>query len=563
MSTPDAIRGYGPPGTGKTHRGTAWIEQLVKEGADPSRIAFVSFTNAACDEARTRVCKRLDLFDYELGFCRTLHALCKQAMRVGEDGREWLAEGKLLREFVDQHDYQLIASRRGSTEDMDEMVSSAGQDAVLRAIWDFGRSRLVFDAAAAWDAFERYDPETLNRVDYQRYLQFVRDYEEWKRTYHGFDAIYDYIDLLRLVVERPTSLPVSIAVIDEAQDMTPLLWAAADVLFSTAEQRACLGDDDQAIYGYQGASPELFNGRSASRVIQLHQSHRLPEAVWALAQRVIRRNTNRVEKNFRPVTREIVQSREGREAEPVEIHGETARVNGLHELNLNNNETWKLLVRNWAHAAHIEAELEDAGIPYRIQGGQRYSPWSDRGPLRAVRVFHSLSEGASVKIGDMAPLLDKTRAETKDKPGAWQYGQKARIKDRIEADGDAPVNLMDLPHLGLTQWGFDCIVKRDLELFAGGISDRDLKAYRRAQECRTTHLDPDRVSVSSIHQVKGQDADNIAAVMTCSRAPYKNLDRYDRREEETRLAYVAITRAKKRFFAIDQQYDFPYDVFGV
>lgn len=561
--TPFSIRGYGPPGTGKTYRGTAWIQQQVQAGADPQGVAFVSFTNAACDEARRRVCTALDLFDYELGYCATLHALCKRALRIGEDGREWLAEGKLLREFADQSDYSLMASRRASSEDMDEVISSGGQDAILRTIWDFGRSRLIFDAAAAWSAFEAYDPETLNRVDYGRYLSFVADYEEWKKTYYGFDRIYDYTDLLRLAWEQKVSLPVSIAVIDEAQDMTPLLWAVSDVLFANAEERACLGDDDQAIYGYQGANPELFNGRSAARVVQLHQSRRLPRAVFELAQRVIRQNRNRVEKDFAPVSADIVAQREGRAAESIEVEGEARRVNGVHELDLTNSETWMLLVRNWAHAAHIEAELEDAGVPYRIQGGSRYSPWSDRGPLRAVRTFYSLGEGEQVRISEMAPLLDKTRAETKEKPGAWKYGQKARISELIEADGSTRVSLADLPNLGLTAWGFDCFVRRTLDLFAGGISDRDLKAYRRAQECRTTHLDPDAVSISSIHQVKGQEADNVAALMSCTRSPYRNLERADRREEEIRLSYVAITRAKRRFFAIDQQFDFPFDVFGL
>lgn len=564
----DAVRCYGPPGTGKTYRGTRWIEHLVREGADPARVAFVSFTNSACDEARRRVCDALDLYDYEMGYCATLHALCKRALSIGGYGEEWLADGKLLREFADQYDYDLIPSaRRAASEDMDEVAAAGGQDALLLAIWEFGRQRLIFDAVGAWEAFEAYDPDTLGRVDYRRYLQFVADYEGWKPGgTTGFKRLYDYTDLLREMVEHPAPIPVSVAVVDEAQDMTPLLWAAADALFSGADYRACLGDDDQAIYGYQGAAPELFNARSAERVVQLGQSRRLPRAVWELAQRVIQQNRNRVDKHFEPVTEEILAERSGERAKDgSDLKGFTSRVSGYHRLPLGNGESWMLLVRNWCHSKDVATELEDLGIPYHIAGGKLYSPWSEKGPLRAVKAIYALSNGERITLGELAPLLDKTRAEQKssETAGAWQYGQKARIKERIDADPGEKVSLMDLPQLGLTEWGFDRIATRDLELLSRDLSPRDLKAYRQAQKRGTWGLDPRQVMISSIHGVKGQEAENVAALATCTYAPARNLDREDRREEEIRLAYVGITRALRRFYVVDQQLGQPYEVWGI
>lgn len=539
---PYHVRGYGPPGTGKTTRATAWIEYQVQQGADPAGIAFVSFTNAACDEARRRVSEKLGLYDYEVQHCATLHALCKRALRIGNE-REWLAEGKLLQEFAESYDYDLGRSRKAASEDMDELQSTGGDDAVLLAIWSFGRNRLIWDADAAWCAFEEYDPWTAGRVEYARFIQFVEDYESWKRI--GF--LRDYTDLLRGVVENPRALPVSVVVVDEAQDMTPLLWAAADVLFAGAEALACIGDDDQAIYGYQGAAPELFNAREAARVIQLHQSWRLPRRVHELAQAVIRQNRNRVDKHFLP---------------RAAGEGYVGRIRGLQQLDLTNGESWFILVRNWAFVPSLTKGLEESGIPYRVKAEAYYSPWSDRGPLRAVKAIYALSDGEAIPLGDLKPLLDKTRAETRSVPGAWLYGQKSKIATLMESDPGQRVRLTDLPHLGLTEWGFERIARRDLELLRNGVSDRDLTAYQAAQR-RGTFGPEYPIWVSTLHGVKGQEADNVAALMSCTAAPMRALERPDRREEEIRLAYVGITRAKERFYGVEEDLGYPYEVFGL
>jgi DNA helicase-2/ATP-dependent DNA helicase PcrA len=531
-------------------------------------MAFSSFTNAACDEARSRLCKTLGLYDYEVPYCGTIHSLAKRALGIGTDGRDWLAAGKKLKEFGDSYDYDLMPAKKAAAEDMDEIQKQGGQDAILATIWEVGRNRLKTTAAGAWDAFDAYDPDTLQRVERPRFLQFVEEYEEWKHVAGGYNRLYDFTDLLQAVLDAPerAALPVSCAVIDEAQDMTPLLWRAADILFDYAEHRACLGDDDQAIFGYQGASPELFNSRAAERVVLLHQSRRLPRAVLELAQRVIQQNRDRVAKDFRPVTLDIVRERHPDDATfcpKRELDGHVGRVRGLRELDLLNGESWFVLVRNWAHVPAMVNELETAGIPYAVGGGQYYSPWAEKGPLRAVRTLYALSDGDQVTLSALGALMDRSSTATKDRPGAWAYGQKVRIQERIDTTPDEKVGLADLPHLGLTEWGFDRIVTRDLEILRGGISDRDLTAYSAAQD-RGTWMQEPRVLVSTIHGVKGQEADNVAALMTCTGAPQKNLNRPDRREEEIRLAYVAITRARKAFYGVEGMgQGYPYEIFGV
>lgn len=558
----DTVKAYGPPGTGKTYTACEWVARQVAQGADPDGIAFVSFTNAACDEARGRLAARLDLLDYELDHCATLHALCRRALRI--EGRDWLAECAWLKTFAEAHDYELQATRKAATEDLDEVQSTGGQDAILLAVWNWGRARLITEPDRAYQAYCEYDPEGADRVPYRRFTHFVRDYEAAKQM--AFRK--DYTDLLLLAVKDARPLPVSVVVVDEAQDMSPLLWAAADRLFAHAPARACLADDDQAIYSYQGAAPELFNNRPAEKVAQLHQSRRLPSRIVEHSSRIIRQNRNRMDKQLLPVTAEIVQSRRDRPegaAQASEMEGSLARVGSLGQCDLTNGESWMVLLRNWAFTGEVCAELEAMGIPYRVQGEAYYSPWNDRGPLRAAKAIYALSEpDGRIGMGALAALIDKTRTETKERPGAWVYGAKTRLKEFMDRDLTARVGLMDLPALGLTPWGFDRIVLRDLALLEGSISNRDLETYAASQRRGTWGQEP-RVVVSTIHGVKGQEADNVVAVMSCTLMPLRNLDRADRREEEIRLAYVGMTRARQRFFGLaqDRGFGYPYEIFGV
>lgn len=558
----DTVKAYGPPGTGKTHTATEWIARQVQEGARPEAVAFVSFTKAACEEARSRLAGRLDLYPWELEYCATIHALCLRQLAVS--GRDWLAEGARLKGFAELGGWDLVAKKRHPmTDDLDEISESQGADAPLLEVWNFGRARRIDDPDAAFRAYEEYDPDGGLRIDYRRFLQFVHEYEGWKQA----SFLKDFTDILIEAVRMGRPLAASVAVVDEAQDMTPLLWAAADVLFAETPIRACLADDDQSIYTFQGASPELFNERPAAAVHQLRQSRRLPRRIAEHAARVIGQNRNRVPKELRPVTPEIIRARADRPEGPAtqaELEGSVARIAGLSQVDLHNGQTWMLLCRNWLFVPEVVRWLEDEGIPYRVPGDY-YSPWSDKGPLKAARAMYALSvPDGKITGAELAALVDKTRTETKHTPGAWQHGAKARLSRWIEENPGGAVSLLDLAALGLTEWAFERIALRDLGLLQGGISDRDLGAYQAAQRRGTWDQAP-RVLVSTIHGVKGQEADNVVALASATRMPVRNLDHPERREEEIRLAYVAITRARQRFFCLEplDNWGLPYEVFGV
>lgn len=512
---------YGPPGTGKTTSGIDWVARQVEDGCDPYRVGFVSFTNVACNVARERLANRLQMAPESFPYCRTLHSCAKQALGVGGD--EWNQSAR-LKKFGEEYGYDLIPSKRpGGDDDLEEMQASAGEDGPLLAIWDYGRNRLIRDPAAAFLAWEDLNPDSSGRIDYPRYLELVSDWERDKKI----SGRKDFTDLLLGVVDTDTWLPVSAVAVDEAQDLSPAQWAVAEKLFSGAERSACFADDDQAIFSFQGAEPDLFNSRKARERVLLERSYRLPQKICDLALRVIGQNQNRVAKVIRPK----------------EAVGEVREVNRLEDCDFDNGESWLILVRNWRFVAEIISGLESDGYPYRVPGGRYYSPWDEKGPYAAARTLMELASGREVTLHDLGILVGKSRAETTGKPGAWKYGSKGKLEKLATADPGGRVGLTELCELGLTDTGIAQILSADFSLLAG-VSGRDRDAFDNARKAGRFGK-PIQVRVTSIHGAKGDEAENVVLLEHCTRAPYRNLQDPDRCEEERRLMYVGVTRAEK------------------
>ena len=79
---------------------------------------------------------------------------------------------------------------------------------------------------------------------------------------------------------------------------------------------------------------------------------------------------------------------------------------GQRQLDFLGGESWFLLARNWALVGSAASWLEAAGIPYSIRGdAQIYSPWSDKGPLKAAKTVLSLSRGERVRASELGALI--------------------------------------------------------------------------------------------------------------------------------------------------------------
>lgn len=320
---------YGPPGTGKTTHLLTLLERLL-EKYSPDEIAFVSFTKKGSYEGRDRAIERFGLSEKDLPFFRTLHSL---AFRACGTARHNMMTPKYYRDFSKRMGMHFSGYY---TEDF----------------------RSDDDKYLFFDILYRNNPKACGRflqdMDMQK-LHFIR--HNYRRFREHFNLM-DYTDLLEHFISEKLSLPVRVAIIDEAQDLTTLQWQFVWSAFSRAEAVYIAGDDDQAIYQWSGADVDYFlNLRGESTV--LGHSYRLPRAVLDFSKRITDRIGRRVTKDFTP-----------RDGDPGAVEFFAA----LPEIRIKASESYMFLSRTNAYADIVGNYLQGLGVPYYRDGAPAWDP---------------------------------------------------------------------------------------------------------------------------------------------------------------------------------------------
>lgn len=369
----------GGPGTGKTHR---LVELVAGSGVDPARVAFVAFTRAAAEEARTRAAEALDLSPRRLPWFRTLHSLCfaRLGLRRGD-----VLEGEALRE---------LEALTGERE--------RGLDEGDAGAWDV-------DALARATGANGEEIARVRGLDAFAYRRAVAARQQFKED----RGLLDFTDMLERYQDNGSPLDVDLAIVDEAQDLTPLQWAVVARAFPTA-RLIIGGDDDQAIHTWAGATiAPLLNGAAGSRVETLAVSHRLPRAVHGLATGILEEITPRLEKPTVPADRDGM----------VEFYPNAGDV----PLQATSG-TWLLLARARYQLRELEALARAAGVPYAVRGRSGI----DRELLEAAAAYERDAPPAAPRWHDA--LTDFPLEAREYLLACRRGGEKLNVPPRVAID---------------------------------------------------------------------------------------------------------------------------------
>lgn len=365
-------------GTGKTRTLTARIAYLISEGVRPEHILAVTFTNKAAEEMRERVAHAVDGEKAKLVTVSTFHALC---VRILRQDIEKLGYKKNF-SIYDQGDATGLIRQiihRVSAKD-EKLEPGAAQSAISKA------KNLGIDAPAGdhetetlvGAVFGRYQRELkrLNAVDFDDLLllavQVLRDHEDVRAKWRGR---YHYL------------------MVDEFQDTNRLQLDLVRHLAAGDPPNVCVvGDDDQSIYGWRGA--DVSNILDFERhfpkptVIALEQNYRSTGHILDLANSLIRHNPRRRPKRL------WSSEGEGRKPQligaPDDREEALYAVSELHRLGHDQGIPWKqfaVLFRTNAQSRLVEEALRERAIPYRIVGGKSFF---DRREIKDVLAYLSL-----------------------------------------------------------------------------------------------------------------------------------------------------------------------------
>ena len=475
-------------GSGKTRVLTtrvAW--RGAEETADTDRTVAFTFTRQAASELRARL-RALDVDGSPL--IGTFHAVARRLM---------------IQDLTDRgRRVPVIANNRSSvmSSAMGDTARTGGVTDMLSAYdWMRTREESPLDAARSWRAAGRRLP-----VDDERFVSAVASYDEEKRR----RGVVDLDDFLVHVVERCTRdsrfaesvrFQLRHVLVDEAQDMNPLQWSFVRTIAGASPDLFLVGDPNQAIYGFNGASRALFDDLpgvdAPARIVALPSNYRCtPEvvsfAVGALARDGQHADATSVRSNG-PAVRLERCADESNELDAVERH--VRRLAGA----VQSYDGVAVLARVNALADQIRAHLASRGIPVRNQ--RQGGAWS-----QAVQTATSLT--------------------TRDALATWS-------SDVLDGDDYAA----DDPERSVAAH-----VRRFLDEHRNGSVDG-----RSFGSWLATSGDPDigsGVEVLTFHSAKGREWPAvIVAGAEKGLLPHSSARGHEARSEEARLAYVAFTRA--------------------
>ena len=362
-------------GSGKTRVITHKLALLIQSGVDPSAIAAITFTNKAAAEMRERTKKLIGKAAQKVTVC-TFHALGVRILR--QDG---VALGlKPQFSILDSDDVTSLLKDAGGTTD----AATARQWQWAISLWKNMGLNAAMAEAQAQDDNERITARIMAR------------YEERLSAYQSVD-FDDLIGLpLKLLQNHPEvrakwQEQISHWLVDEYQDTNATQYELLKLLAGERQCLTAVGDDDQSIYGWRGATLDNLKKLPADfprlRVVKLEQNYRSSRAILRAANNVIRPNPKLYPKTLfselgegDPV-RVVDADNEEHEAERVVARIQSLRAADGASSTASPRE-WRdfcVMYRANHQSRVLEKAFRKASIPYKVSGGQSFF---DRAEIR-------------------------------------------------------------------------------------------------------------------------------------------------------------------------------------
>ncbi|WP_048440925.1 ATP-dependent helicase [Caenimonas sp. SL110] len=364
-------------GSGKTRVITHKVARLIQAGLEANRIAAITFTNKAAAEMRERAKSLIGREAKQVMVC-TFHALGVRMLR--QDGAALGLKPQFS--ILDSDDVtSLLKDAGGST---DAKVARQWQWAI--SAW----KNMGLNAAQA-EAQAKDDNEKIT-------ARIMARYEERLTAYQSVD-FDDLIGLpLKLLQEHADvrekwQKQMGHVLVDEYQDTNATQYEVLKLLVGERGRFTAVGDDDQSIYGWRGATLDNLKRLPLDfpqlKVVKLEQNYRSTSAILRAANNVIGPNPKLFPKTLfselgegEPV-RIVDADNEEHEAERMVARIQSIRANGL-------GKDWKdfaVLYRANHQARVFEQALRKAAIPYKVSGGQSFF---DRAEIRDLCAWFRL-----------------------------------------------------------------------------------------------------------------------------------------------------------------------------
>jgi len=573
-------------GTGKTAALTARLAYLIRtRRAWPSEILCVTFTNRAAREMRHRVGQLIGDAVEGMPWLGTFHSICARMLRRHAE----LVGLKSNYTIIDTDDQLRLLKQLINDNDLDEKRWPARQLAGLIDRWkNRGLNPEDLDAAEN-EAYANGKGQKMYAA-YQARLKALNACDFGDLMLHMLNVFRRERDILESYQQR-----FKYVLVDEYQDTNAVQYLWLRLLAQTRKNICVVGDDDQSIYSWRGA--EVANilrfekDFPGAAVIRLEQNYRSTPQILAAASGLIAANSARLGKTLwteLPAGEKVrvigvwdapeEARRVGEEIERLEREGAPL-------------EQVAILVRAQYQTREFEDRFIQIGLNYRIVGGFRFYERAEiRDALAYLRVIaqpaddlaferihnqpkrglgakaleamhrHARATGmplaaAALQLADSDELPARSRATVANLMAGF-----LRWRDMAEA-----VTPSELLRTLLDETGYTAMLAAERSAESAGRQDNLVELGRAMEEYETLgdfleHVslvmdndaadETEKVTIMTIHAAKGLEFDHVflPGWEECVFPSQRSLDEggLAALEEERRLAYVAITRARRR-----------------
>ena len=573
-------------------KGGSEAEQLCSYGkVEPWRILAITFTNKAAAELKTRLAGKLGDIASDIWAC-TFHSACVRILR---------RDAELLGY---QSNFTIY-----DTDDTVSLIKKIEKDLDLDNK-EFSPKAIAGEISALKNlqvSPSEYEADARRSNDFRR-IRYAAVYSEYQKRTFSANAM-DFDDLISNTVKILNEYSEArqywqrrfkYILIDEYQDTNHLQYLLSSLLCGNGNL-CVVGDDDQSIYKFRGANIENIlsfeSEYKGCRTIRLEQNYRSTEHILSAANSVIRNNTGRKGKTLwtnngtgDPVCVSVVND-EREEAELV-----ASRI----LRSVDTGGSWNdnaILYRMNAQSNQFEYALKKRGIPYKVIGGMRFFDRSEIKDLLAYMcLISSLSDDLRLSriinvpargIGEKSLDLARTAAAESGRSifdvlvHAEDYPELKKLKPKFEAFTKLILDLKAFSETNSSDLLFDELIEKTgyIRALEEKNTLEDASRIENVKELKTTiltyindtkdttldgfladvalytdvdaiHDDNDSVLMMTVHSSKGLEFTNVYLVgMEETVFPgIRAIGDQEEMEEERRLCYVAITRAKKELF---------------
>ena len=567
-------------GSGKTKVLTTKVAYLILEkNISPKHILAITFTNKAAKEMKERILNMVGMIGYEIQIS-TFHSF---GLSILKKHYEKLGLSKNFT-ILDSDDSNIVIKNILKDCNYDEnykaikSVISNNKNALIDSL-EFARFVNNDYDEMILDIYEKYEARLKrnNSVDFDDLLMLpIVLFRKYPSILKEYQEQYQYI------------------LIDEYQDTNEAQYLLAKMISSKYKNICVVGDDSQSIYSWRGSNyKNILNFEKDypnCQTVYLEQNYRSTKTIIEASNQLIKNNVHRKDKNL------WTDNEQGLKIEyhtalneKDEAYYVVQEINKLIDQNIKLSDI-AILYRTNAQSQNFEKELVLSNIPYKVVGSVYFYNRKEIKDLMAyLKLIYNKDDDVSLmriinvprrKIGKTT--LDKL----KEKATNLNISLYDAIDSAKELEFKNLIDYLSKEKDNMTLTNFIELVLDKTGLIKELESENTIEAETRIENLKefktiaiqfeenygiinledflneislvadiTEYKNNDGITLMTIHSAKGLEFDNVFVVgLEESIFPHLNsFDSQEQLEEERRLCYVAITRAKKRLWLVNAE----------